>query len=438
MSDPQRHNGAQRAANFCVMPFVFTHVSTDGKISPCCEYADALGKVQDTSILEVWRGEALREIRARFDAGEPVEACWKCFEREATGGTSMRTVMNSKFDRWLSLLLEAEDASAVSPPTPVGLDVRFSNICNFRCRTCWHGASSKWFKDGVAIGVTAGRTAEIRSFDSIASLTAQLGEGLENLEFVYFAGGEPLLMAEHYALLNLLIERGCSDVVLSYNSNMSALRLGEQSVLDLWSKFSTVEVAASVDAEGERGAYIRKEFDWDRFVSNVATVRAQCPHVTLTFGVTVSVLNVLTLTDLLNRLVSECSARPWSIYLHSLQEPSFFRTQVLPSSLKRRAERQLRRLHKAMTKAGNAEPDRPNLAAQGIMDVLQFMNAQDVDERVALKDNLARLDSIRGESYRQALPELDAIWSPWLTAWRGIARLASRTKTKKAVVGISR
>ncbi|MFO1088010.1 MAG: twitch domain-containing radical SAM protein [Hyphomicrobiales bacterium] len=404
----------RRRKSFCVMPFLNAHVTTDGSIAPCCEYSGSLGNVRDMTLLDAWKGQALRDIRARFAEGEEVPGCWKCFEREAAGGTSMRTQTNKAFEPWRERLLEADDPSAVAPAAPVRLDVRFSNICNFRCRTCWHGASSKWFKDGVAIGVTAGPTAEIRSFAGVPALLAQLGESIDCLQSVYFAGGEPLLMQEHYSFLDLLIGRGRTDVELSYNSNMSALSLGGQSVLDRWPKFASVKVAASIDASGERGAYIRKEFDWDRFVRNIAIVRERCSHVELSFGITVSVLNVLTLNDLIAHLMAKCAADPASIYLNSLQDPPFYRTQVLPPWMKRKATRRLRRLRKDLLEVGRHDPDRENLAALGVAEVVQFMNAcQRDDQSAALKENLVRLDSLRGESYQRTLPELDGIWSNW-------------------------
>ena len=88
--------------------------------------------------------------------------------------------------------------------------------------------------------------------------------------------------------------------------------------------------------------------------------------------------------------------------------------------------------------AAHEEPGLGNLAAQGILDVLHFMNAQDLDERSVLKENLIRLDTLRGESYRQTLPEVDAIWSPWNAAWQGISKIGRRSTNKKTVVGIAR
>ena len=39
-----------------------------------------------------------------------------------------------------------------------------------------------------------------------------------DVEEIYFAGGEPLVMQEHYTILEKLIEAGRTDVRLRYNT----------------------------------------------------------------------------------------------------------------------------------------------------------------------------------------------------------------------------
>src|ERR1700722_10771287 len=155
---------------FCALPFVGLHISAGGSISPCCEYAGEFGNVRTTSLDAVWTGSELAALREKFLAGEPVAACWKCADRERHEGASIR------LDKlhYADLVARDEDAAPIAPAHPKYLDLRSSNLCNFRCRTCCHGASSKWFVDGKAIGVVASDKAEIRSFESLAHFESQI------------------------------------------------------------------------------------------------------------------------------------------------------------------------------------------------------------------------------------------------------------------------
>ena len=56
----------------------------------------------------------------------------------------------------------------------------------------------------------------------------QLEPHLDFIENVYFAGGEPLMMKEHYNLLNELLRRGRKDVRLTYNTNFTELVFKKQ------------------------------------------------------------------------------------------------------------------------------------------------------------------------------------------------------------------
>ena len=56
---------------------------------------------------------------------------------------------------------------------------------------------------------------------------------------LYFAGGEPLLIPEHYAILQFMIDEGyAKDCILRYNSNATDI---SQRLLDMWEYFKEVK-----------------------------------------------------------------------------------------------------------------------------------------------------------------------------------------------------
>ncbi|MDA4848385.1 twitch domain-containing radical SAM protein [Hoeflea poritis] len=405
MADGSKSQNLPRG--FCILPWINQHIATTGAISPCCEFDGDVANLSQSSLNEAWNSNALEEIRNAFLEGRPLPACRKCFDRETHEGASLRLESNRLFSHWI----ERYDAGAgevpEAPPHPVSYDLRFSNLCNFRCRSCWHGSSSRWYSDGKAIGVTMADKAEINSFRNVDDFIGQVGAGLDGVERIYFAGGEPLMMSEHYALLEQLIRCGRTDVALAYNSNMSVNAFRGQSIFDLWRKFPNIKVAASVDATGDLGAMVRNGFDWEVFASNIQTLRESCPHVDLEFGVTVSVLNIRNLRELLEALEREFSAPPGAIYLHSLQEPEFYSTQILPAWQKRRVSKDLEAYVEAIAQrtgpAGRGRDDHIRLV-RGIID---YMNGRDLSAQFEKFARMTRkLDTLRGEDSLGLLPEL--------------------------------
>lgn len=398
-------------ANFCLYPWIGSYVATDGKISPCCEFDGEVGNLKDMTLEEAWNGEKLAAVRAEFMTGKPLKACWKCFDREKSEGSSMRLEVQASYREWHETLSRMSDRlESATPDFPIMLDLRFSNLCNFSCRSCWHGSSSSWFRDGKTIGVTAGSKAEIRSFRKIDDVVAQIGDGLDKLEELYFAGGEPLMMKEHYALLELLVERGRTDIRLRYNTNMSRTEFAGRSIFDLWSKFDTLIVHASVDATHAEGALVRNGFNWDEFVKNIAELRQKCPDADIWFGVTVSALNILSLPQLFETLMHECGARPSKIHLHSLQEPDFYRTQILPAKMKRMATRQIEKYIRTVLVEHEPDPDKASEFLRHLTGVVRYMNSQDLTRMLPqFRTMMEKLDALRSQNSREVLSRLQPV-----------------------------
>ncbi len=409
-SDPMPDEAPdERPRDFmCVLPWVNMHVATSGAISPCCEFAGETANLSSSTLEAAWQGPVLEKVRRAFLKGTPLAACRKCLDREAGEGSSLRKLANQRFARHLQQIDRGNGGLASAASFPIALDLRFSNLCNFKCRSCWHGASSKWFSDGKAIGLTVGDQAEISSFSSVDSFMEQLQPGLAGLEYIYFAGGEPLLQPEHYALLRKLIELGRTDLALAYNSNMSVTSFRDSSIFELWSHFPKVEVEASVDAAGPLGALVRKGFIWSTFVSNVAALRQRCPRVKVRFGITVSIMNIMALPDLFAALERECAAEASDYFLHSLQDPIFYRTQVLPAPLKRKAENALRSFMRDAVSHDDGEA--AGMLCGSIEGIIDYMNAQDLSGQLPrLLKRTRLLDALRYEH--------SGIMFPWLARY---------------------
>ena len=241
-------------------------------------------------------------------------------------------------------------------------------------------------------------------------MVQQIGDGIDKLDHLYFAGGEPLMMEQHYKLLKLLVERGRTGVCLRYNTNLSRTEFADSSIFDLWSKFDKVIVQASVDAAHGAGALVRNGFKWDVFVENIAQLRRQCPNADISFGVTVSALNILSLPDLLEALGDECGAVPGEIRLHSLQEPDYYRSQVLPARLKRQATSQIKDYIRTQLLRHETDTVRASEFSRYLLGVVHYMNSCDLTNKLPqFRDMMKQLDELRAQDSKVTLPKLQSV-----------------------------
>ena len=80
-------------------------------------------------------------------------------------------------------------------------------------------------------------------------------EQVPHMYQLYFAGGESLIIDEHYDLLEECIKQGyAKNIELRYNSNAVEWR---DDLFDLWAEFKRVRFHYSIDAHGEHNDYIR-------------------------------------------------------------------------------------------------------------------------------------------------------------------------------------
>ena len=307
------------------MPWIHFHVGNNGIAKACCVANIPFGNINKQSLEEIWNGEPIQNLREKFATGEKDKRCAQCYKLEDAGGKSIR---QETFENFPHIKIE-ENYS----PLPIYFDIRFSNICNFRCRTCWHGASSKWFSDAKKLGTNIGEKAIIQNIHDFNLFLEKCGKALLQAEEIYFAGGEPLAMEEHFLLLEWLVENEATQMRLRYNTNFSMLKFKKYDALELWKHFSEVEILASLDGAGALGEYIRKEMSWETVLENREKIRI-LPHVKFKIAPTISVFNIRHLPHFYKECLERKMITPTDIYFNILERPSHYNIKILPQSIK--------------------------------------------------------------------------------------------------------
>ena len=404
---------------FCILPWIHLHAFPTGEAYPCCntEMDAPIGNTSEQSLLDIWNGGANRDVRRKMIAGEKVKGCTRCYEQEASGFVSMRQSSNKHFGHHIHRVDQTQEDGTLPDMQIAYWDVRFSNLCNLKCRSCGHIFSSNWYDDQVKIvemeSAQPGRgdnwIARYKKLNYAGrhenDMWEQLEPQIDNLEQVYFAGGEPLIMEEHYRLLTELLKRGRTDVRLLYNTNFTELRYKKTNVLEIWKEFSNVSIGASLDGMGVRGEYIRKNCDWNQIERNREQMLEICPNVDFYISPTLSIMNLWHIPDFHRDWVNKGFLKPQDLNINILQDPEYYRIDIAPMKYKLEAKAKYEE-HIAWLKP----LDRLTRATTGFDSAVNFMMADD-KTRLLPKfwDRTNKLDTIRGESLLQAIPELEAL-----------------------------
>ncbi|PCI93854.1 MAG: hypothetical protein COB15_15595 [Flavobacteriales bacterium] len=343
--------------HFCILPWVHLHISQNGRISPCCNNNRHLGNVQEQSIKDIWSNKKFEALREQFKNNIADKRCNHCYNIEKSGKQSLRQISNQKYSKDL---VRVEDNN----PEPIYLDIRFSNICNFKCKTCWHGNSSAWYEEGSKRNASNERI--IKAFTTNFE---ELFEYIDDVEEIYFAGGEPLIMEEHYQVLEELEKRELFDIELRYNTNFSNLNFKNKNILKIWKKFKKVHVSASIDASHELGSEIREGFNWEQFINNRKEMLRICPEIYFEIAPTISSLNINTVAELHQELVKLQLLHVDNIYLNILERPQTYNIQELSNEEKCESENTLKEHVNWLQKSNGNDK-----TIKDFKDIIQYLN----------------------------------------------------------------
>lgn len=391
--------------SFCILPWIHMHAFPDGRAYPCClsTMEHPVGNLRERTMKEVWNDEPLKEMRRNMLEDKPCKQCTKCYEQEKNGFFSMRNAQNKNQGHHIAIVDETQGDGTLDRFELKYYDIRFSNLCNLACRTCGDIFSSNWVREAKKMGWKPQSHPNVEYAGRYEmDMWEQLEPHIDSIENIYFAGGEPLLMVEHYNLLNELLRRGRTDVRLNYNTNFTELVFKQQDVLELWNEFDVVSVGASLDANWERGELMRKGSDWRQIVANRERMLEKCPTVDFYVSSTLSLMNSYNIVDFHREWVELGLVSPQDWNINILQDPERFRLDVLPGEMKAELV-DIYNEHIAWL-----EPQDSLLrATQGFKSAVNYMMSMDNSKLIPEFVMRAReLDRWRNESFFAVFPEL--------------------------------
>lgn len=389
----------------CMMPWIHAHVWPEGKVFPCCmsDSRVSFGNTNLNTIDEIINNDNFKQLRRQMLDGEKPGVCSRCYELEtnASSWTLRKNSIVQFYDKHHKLVESTHADGSIDNFKMRYMDIRFSNLCNMRCRSCGPALSSSWYDDSKALNGDPGH-GKFLDVSSNPNFMDELKTHLDYVEEVYFAGGEALITPQHYDVLDYWLATGKTDVRLRYTTNFSVLRFKQRHIFDYWNKFKNVRVAASLDATHERGEYARKGTEWSDIVANRRAMMEACPDIYFEITPTVSIFNIKHLFDFHRTWVEQGLLDINNIRINILTWPQEYSATVLDEQERARVSEIYSR-YISWLNTHNARADVIN----SISGIIEYLNSKDDSNlKSVFKKKTLELDAHRKEDFSTVFPEL--------------------------------
>ena len=280
--------------SLCLAPWTHTYLSPQTERRMCCasrepaqnfeQYIDtAAGSGQYTPLTleQHWNGDHMRSVRKRMMAGETLPECDVC-NSKLLNTSVYRDYFGHLFGHKLQEVYATTDVSGATTMQPVSWDYRFSNLCNFKCRTCgdmlsssweteqkqnnmvnWADPKNNWMRKDVREQITRFQDTQIEA--EFSSAVEQ-----HRVEEIYWVGGEPLMYEQHWRYMKRIIELGDGKKLYArYNTNLGMVNYRNCNLYrDIMAHVRDWQICASLDGTGAIGEYIRTGLVYGTFIDN--------------------------------------------------------------------------------------------------------------------------------------------------------------------------
>ncbi len=385
-----------------------------------------------TGLLEAWNNAYMRGVRVQMLNGEVPAACTKCFKEEAAGHRSKR---NWETEYWSSrvsvenLVKETASDGRIQPKIKY-VDLRLGTKCNLKCIMCSPHDSSLWVGDWRKLHpqIQSPSLKEVMQWNNNGQIDGasydwhvenpqfweELYAQLPHIDQLYFAGGEPLIIEEHYTLLEECVRRGeAAHIELRYNSN--GLVLPER-LFDLWRQFRRVRFHFSIDSIGEMNHYIRYPSAWSQIEENLHRLDRSDIKVEVTVACAVQILNIFYIPEFIEWKLAQNFKKinPWPlgaglINFHFVYHPAMLNVKVLPPEFKQAVREKYEYYVKILAERFKNQPEffKNEYGIRRLMGLVQFMESEDWSNRMPeFREYIQLMDKIRGTDFATTFPEM--------------------------------
>ena len=387
---------------FCVLPWISLEASPIGTVRPCCladeEIVDAQGnkfQLATAQFTEIQNSDYMRQLRQQFLDQQRPQTCRKCWNEERAGRTSKRM---HTLDRLKHTVPDWEWTADARPL--MFLDLKLGNICNLKCRICGSWSSSQFAAEEIAFAPPE----EKKKTFAYQMLQAgawprdnplfwqEIDSVLNQVRYIEFTGGEPFLIAEHFDMLQGIVDRGIAgQVEIHYNTNGTTY---PEQAEKIWRHFRTVEIAFSLDDIESRFEYQRTNAKWHDVCENLDRFRDLkeiYSNIVLQVCTTVNVFNVRYLGDIAHWLEQNKESFNF-VYWNMMHDAWYFSIACLPDKVKTEVSRYL----DSVQTIYRADFDR----------IRDFMNTGASTDGFITKMKIADLDRKRDQNLCDVAPEL--------------------------------
>jgi len=278
----------------CMAPWVHTYLSPQTERRMCCasrepaqnfeQYIDTksgTGKYIPITLEQHWNSEHMQSVRRRMLAGQTLPECEVCNDRLLNTDV-YRDYFWHLFKHKYDDVTAKTDLNGRTSMQPVSWDYRFSNLCNFKCRTCgdmlssaweteqrqhnmidWANKKNAWMRPDVKQQITTFQETQIEEEFSRAVEEHRIEE-------IYWVGGEPLMYEQHWRYMKRIINlQDGHRVYVRYNTNLSRIRYADTNLFsDILDHVRDWQICASIDGTGAIGEYIRTGLNYQNWLNN--------------------------------------------------------------------------------------------------------------------------------------------------------------------------
>ena len=278
----------------CLAPWTHTYLSPQTERRMCCasrepaqsfeQYIDTstgTGKYTPITLDQHWNSDHMRSVRQRMMAGETLPECDVCNNKLLNTNVYRDYFWHLFQHKWPEVVSSTQSDGSTTMK-PVSWDYRFSNLCNFKCRTCGDMLSSAWeseqrqndmidWEDSKNNWMRPDVKQQISKFQD-TQIELEFAQAVEEhcVEEIYWVGGEPLMYEQHWRYMKRIIELGDGkNVYARYNTNLSRVDYnGVNLYRDVLQHLRDFQICASLDGTGEIGEYIRTGLSYPLFLKN--------------------------------------------------------------------------------------------------------------------------------------------------------------------------